>query len=105
MDLPHAGKGGSDQTEPISGTVRGVDFAKYEVVVYAFAGGTWWVQPTVASPLTEIDEKGNWQTITHLGSSYAVLLVSQSYKPPANTTDVPHAGGDVFAVKLAAGRR
>lgn len=102
--VPHAGKGGP-QTEPIAGSVKGVDFAKHKVVIYTFAGGTWWVQPTVASPLTDIDGQGNWQTITHLGSTYAALLIRQPYKPPATSSYVPRAGGDVLAVNLVAGNR
>lgn len=104
-NVPPAGPGGPDRTEPISGKVRGVKPGKHKVVVYAFAGGTWWVQPTVAAPLTDLDESGGWQTITHLASTYAVLLVTPGYKPPATMSDVPKAGGEVLAVKLVqAGR-
>jgi len=101
---PHAGAGGADRTELISGTVMGFDFSACKIVIYAFAGGTWWVQPTAASPLTRIDGNGAWQTITHLGSTYAVLVVKNSNKPPATTADVPTAEGDVLAVKLVPGR-
>jgi hypothetical protein len=101
----HAGKGGPDQTEPISGEVRGVDYGTHKVVIYTFAGGTWWVQPTVAEPLTDIDQSGKWQTITHLGSTYAALLVRPSYRPPATTNSVPKVGPDVLAVTLVAGRK
>jgi len=103
-DVPHAGKGGEYPTEPISGNVKGVNFGANKIVIYALAGGTWWVQPTAASPLTDIDGNGGWQTITHLGSTYAVLLVKSSYRPPATTTEVPKMGGDVIAVKLVAGK-
>ena len=102
---PHAGKGGPDQTEPISGEVRGVDYANYKVVIYALAGGTWWVQPTVAEPLTDIDQSGKWQTITHMGSTYAALLVKASYRPPATLNSVPKVGTDVLVVTLAAGSK
>ena len=104
VEVPPGGTGGPDRTAPISGVVKGSNFANYKVVVYAFAGDTWWVQPTVASPLTSIDAGGNWQTITHLGSTYAALLVTRSYVPPATKKDVPQAGGDVLAVRLAAGK-
>lgn len=102
--VPPSGAGGADSTAPIGGTAAGVDFAKHKVVIYAFAGGTWWVQPTTASPLTTIDPHGNWQTITHLGGTYAAMLVTQSYKPPATTSDVPQVGEEVLAVKLVAGK-
>jgi hypothetical protein len=48
-----------------------------------YAGGTWYVQLTVAAPLTDIDNSGKWETDTHLGSGYAALLVKQSFKPAA----------------------
>ena len=104
-ETPHAGKGGPDQTEPISGEVRGVDYGTHKVVIYTFAGGTWWVQPTVAEPLTDIDQSGKWRTITHVGSTYAALLVKLSYRPPATMNSVPKVGPDVLAVTLAAGRK
>jgi len=104
-EAPHAGRGGPDQTEPISGDVRGVDYGTHKVVIYTFAGGTWWVQPTVADPLTDIDQTGKWQTITHVGSTYAALLVKPSYRPPATMNSVPKVGPDVLAVTLVAGRK
>lgn len=104
-EAPHPGLGGPDQTEPISGNVRGVDYGTHKVVIYTFAGGTWWVQPTVADPLTDIDQTGEWQTITHLGSTYAALLVKPSYRPPATMNSVPKVGPDVLAVTLVAGRK
>jgi hypothetical protein len=103
-NVPPSGAGGPDKTAPIGGTAAGVDFSKHKVVIYAFAGGTWWVQPTTASPLTKVDARGNWQTITHLGSTYAAMLVKQSYRPTATTDEVPQVGEEVLAVKLVAGK-
>jgi hypothetical protein len=102
--VPHAGTGGPEKIEPISGRASGVDFARYKVVIYAFAGGTWWVQPTVAEPLTDIDNKGNWITDTHLGTSYAALLVRASFKPPVTANTLPKVQGDVVAFARVAGR-
>ncbi len=81
-----------------------VDSKTNKIVIYAFAGGTWWVQPTVDSPLTDIDDQGVWQTVTHLGSTYAVLLVNSSYKAPATMSGVPKVSRDVLAVKLVQGK-
>jgi hypothetical protein len=103
--VPHAGPGGPGPTEPISGRVRGVDFATHKVVVYVFAGDRWWVQPTAANPLTDIDATGNWETDTHLGSSYAALLVRQSFRPSATIEALPSVQGDVIAVVRVAGVR
>jgi hypothetical protein len=75
------------------------------VVIYAFAGGKWWVQPTVASPFTDIDDHGNWQTDTHLGSSYAALLVKPSFKPAGTIDGLPVVRGDVIALARVAARR
>lgn len=100
--VPHAGSG-PEQVEIIGGTVTGIDFKKYreyKIVVYARAGGQWWVQPTVKSPLTSIDTNGKWETDTHLGSMYGAVLVKPSFKP-ASTLDSlpdPDPDGEVVAV-------
>ncbi|MDP9052100.1 MAG: hypothetical protein M3O31_15470 [Acidobacteriota bacterium] len=103
--VPHSGQGGPEATEPISGLAKGVKVTKFKVVVYAYAGGTWWVQPTVAAPLTDIDNAGNWETDTHLGSSYAALLVKQSFKPAATLSALPTAHGEIIAVVRVAGTK
>jgi hypothetical protein len=102
--VPHAGTGGPDRTEPIKGLVKGVDFTNFKVVVYAFAGGTWWVQPTTAEPLTDIDDSGKWETDTHLGITYAVLLVKASFNAPATASTLPRVQADVIAVTREAGK-
>jgi Ca2+-binding RTX toxin-like protein len=101
--VPHAGPGGDEPIEAISGVVRKVDFAAHKVVVYAYAGGTWWVQPTAANPLTDIDRTGKWETDTHLGSTYAALLVRQSFKPSATIGTLPNVQGDIVAIVKVAG--
>jgi hypothetical protein len=104
-DPAHAGLGGPDRIEPISGCARGVDFATHKVVIYAFAGGNWWVQPTADKPLTSINNTtGKWMTTTHLGSAYAALLVKQSFSPPAKTGSLPDVEGDVVAVDIKDGK-
>jgi len=104
-EIPHAGQGGPETTEPISGLAKGVKFEKFKVVVYAYAVGTWYVQPTVAAPLTDIDNSGKWETDTHLGSSYAALLVKQSFKPPATLSSLPIAQGEIAAMVRVAGTK
>jgi len=103
--VPHAGEGGPGSKEPISGKVTGVECNKHKVVVYVLAGGTWWVQPTVASPFTDIDDNGKWETDTHLGSTYAALLVKPSFKALPTTDALPSAHGDVVAVVRVAGTK
>jgi len=83
---------------PISGVVRGVDFDRYEVVVFAYAG-IYWVQPFANAPLTTIESKsGKWHTSTHLGSRYAALQVGLDYHPPSTTDTLPGVGKGVIAV-------
>jgi len=88
---------GEGSTDDIEGTVTGVKGSDYKVVIYAY-GDKWYVQPTVAAPLTDIDEEGKWEAKTHGGLEYAALLVKPSYKPSATLETLPKAGGDVIAV-------
>lgn len=103
--IPPSGEGGPDRTEPIAGTVKGVDLRAHRVVVYTFAGNQWWVQPTVASPKTAINSKGEWETDTHLGRQYAALLVTVAFKPKAVSSELPEVGQDVLAIDTVAGRK
>jgi hypothetical protein len=74
-------------------------------VLYALAGGKWWVQPYADSLYTDIDKNGNWHSQTHLGSDYAVLLVKQSFQPPATTQDVSQLGEGVLVIAKAEGKK
>jgi hypothetical protein len=104
--IPHAGQGGPGPTEEISGTASGPNLRDLRVVIYAYAGGQWWVQPTVANPMTSIDaSSGKWETDTHLGRNYAALLVRSSYKAPATSDSIPAVGGDVLATDTVAGKK
>jgi hypothetical protein len=104
--VPHSAEGGPGPTEPISGTVAGGDFASLKIVVYARGGnGVWYVQPTVADPYTDIGSDGKWETDTHLGRSYAALLVQSSFKPPATTDSLQKLSRNVIAVTRVAGRQ
>jgi len=69
----------------------------YKVVIYAY-GDKWYVQPTAAEPLTDIDEDGKWEAKTHGGLEYAVLLVKPSFKPPATCDTLPKVGPNILAV-------
>jgi hypothetical protein len=105
--IPPSGEGGPDRIEAIAGTVKGVDnFRNYRVVVYAFAGNLWWVQPTTASSRRPIGQNGNWETDTHLGRRYAAALVTQSFKPKDVAPALPNEDGKyVLAVNEVSGRR
>jgi len=96
--VPPINPGGPTRTFPIAGRVRGMNTAAYKVVIYAYAGGVWWVQPRADAPLTDIEHDGRWQTETHGGSQYAALLVKKTYKTKATTRTLPKIEGNVVAV-------
>lgn len=95
--IPSAG-GGPDRLETMAGTVSGVNHKECKVVLFALGGDTWYVQPYVNSPYTDINADGRWESDTHLGSRYAALVVRPSYHPPANTGTLPAVGGDILAM-------
>jgi hypothetical protein len=83
---------------PIAGTVSGIassDYGKHKIVIYAHAGGTWFVQPYDYAPKTGINSSGQFKTSTHGGDRYAVLLVKAEYDPPPTLPEPPEKGGDV----------
>jgi hypothetical protein len=84
-------------SDPIKGTVSGVDPTAFKVVVYSY-GDKWYVQPTAASPRTDINDDKTWQTETHGGTQFAALLVKPSFEPAATLGTLPDVGGDVVAI-------
>jgi WD40 repeat protein/serine/threonine protein kinase len=90
--------GESIASEPIKGTVGGVNPQDYKVVIYARSGDQWRAQPTAASPQTQIGNDGKWESETHGGTEFAALLVKASYQPEATRGTIPGVGGDVIAV-------
>lgn len=95
-EVPPRGAG-PDRLERIAGTVRGVNIKECKVIVFARTD-TWYVQPYIEASDTEIKNSNTWQTDTHLGSEYAALLVSNSYKPPSTTGRLPEVGGPILAI-------
>jgi len=88
----------------ISGEVTGVQQPRdYAVVIYAFAGGQWFVQPYDYQPKTAINN-GRFQTVTHGGSAYAALLVRASFDPDKTMQALPSEGGDIIAVHSVDGK-
>jgi hypothetical protein len=98
---PPKDAGGPDKMAVIAGTVQGAP-RDSRIVIFAH-GDVWYVQPYAASPYTRLQD-GRFQTDTHLGSQYAVLVVRPAYKPPAVTGDLPDEGGDILAIKIVPGR-
>lgn len=99
--VPPRDAGGPDKVAVIAGTVQGAP-QNSRIVIFAH-GDVWYVQPYAASPYTRITD-GKFQTDTHLGTQYAVMLVRSGYKPPSTTGDLPDEGGDILAIKIVSGR-
>jgi hypothetical protein len=97
--IPHAGPGGEESVELIQGNVSGsgVGTGAMKIVVYAYAGGVWWVQPSSDRPLTDVSADGSWETETHLGSIYAALLVRNGFQPPTKANSLPTSDTNVLA--------
>jgi len=104
-EVPPSATGGPDEMFPIAGTVTGVPAKDYRVVVYVYAGAKWWVQPFDYAALTEVKASGRFETETHGGAIYAVLLVKASYKPKPTVASLPDVGGDVVARHRVAGKK
>ncbi len=98
LQIPGSG-GGPDITKIVSGKAEGIGVNSLLVVVYAKAGGKWWVQPTTDSPFTKI-EGGQWQNETHLGLQYAALLVTKDFKPSNTLNTLPQPDAKVKAIAV-----
>jgi hypothetical protein len=105
IDIPHAGKGGEFAMERIAGKISGGHESDYRIVLYALAGGKWWVQPYADSPFTDIDASGKWHSQIHLGSDYAALLVKPSFHAPATVPDLSQLKSGTVAIAKVEGRR
>ena len=97
-NVPTDPPGESMASDPIKGTVGGVNPQDYKVVIYARIGDKWRAQPTAASPQIHIGNDGEWESETHGGTEFAALLVKVSYQPEVTRETIPGVGGDVIAV-------
>ncbi|HEY7405452.1 MAG TPA: hypothetical protein VIB39_18135 [Candidatus Angelobacter sp.] len=104
-DVPHAGKGGESAMERIAGKVTHLNDKDCRIVLYALAGGKWWVQPYADSPYTDIEANGSWHSQTHLGSDYAALLVNSSFQAPPTVPDIRKLTTGVIAMAKIEGKR
>ena len=101
--VPPAEEGGPDKLDIIQGRVTGAH-AGQQIVLYA-KSGTWWVQPVVGEPFTEIRSDATWTNSTHLGTQYAALLVEPGFRPASRLDELPARGGEVAAVVIAEGQQ
>jgi hypothetical protein len=99
--VPPGAVGGPEFLDQFSGRV--VDGRpETRIVAYAY-NGVWWIQPFRSRSSTEIGADGTWSTATHLGTKYAVLLVSSGYIAPEHTEELSSVGGKVVAVAVTQG--
>ena len=87
--------------EPIKGYVTVANPQRYRIVVYANDGVRWWVQPLESTPLTSIGSDGKWETRTHGGVEFAVLLVEPTFQPDQSPDQIARGGGDILEVARA----
>lgn len=99
--VPPAKAGGRELLGLLSGHVEGAP-AGSRIVAYAH-NDSWWVQPFRARPITVIGRDGGWSTSSHLGTDYAVLVVSSDYQPPDRVAELPAVGDKVLAVAVTQG--
>lgn len=100
--VPPPDVGGTGAVDVFSGTVRNAPHGA-RVVIYALSRGSWFVQPLAVRPLTALGEDGRWSTLTHLGTTYAAVLVSPGHRPAKVLTALPAVNQSVLAIKTVPG--
>jgi len=100
--VPPRDTGGPDKLGKIAGTVTG-RCASCRLILFAKGGDIWYVQPWADSPFTEVLANGKWESETHLGLEYGVVLAEASYLPPSQTDSLPSVKGEVRAVVTVGG--
>jgi hypothetical protein len=101
MRIPPAVEGGPDTLDILEGRATGAAPGQF-VVLYA-RNSTWWLQPLVSQPFTQLRGDGSWTNSTHVGTEYAALLVDPGYRPATNLAELPPTGNGVAAVASARG--
>jgi len=87
----------------MEGTVSGAKQGQ-RLVIYSRSGGLWWLQPLLTSPFTPILPDGVWRNETHLGTSYAVLLVDTGFRPAPVLDRLPEHQPGLIAVAVSPGQ-
>jgi hypothetical protein len=100
--IPPAQTGGSNLLDHINGVVL-AGKPGMRIVVYARSADFWWIQPFRAHEFAEVASDGSWETATHLGISYAALLVAPGYRPPAKVSALPPVDNSILSVAITRG--
>jgi len=75
-------------TDYLKGNVLHVVSVDYKVVVYIRVNGGWWIKPTYAQPLTNINCDGTWSAdivtggVDQNATDITVYLIPNGYNPP-----------------------
>jgi hypothetical protein len=101
-EIPPAEQGGDKTHAYIRGTVQGKGSSNCFVVVYARSGGSWYIQP-MAGSLHELHAGSEWDTWTHTGQKYAVLLVRRDFEPLDRLDMLPEVKGPILACAVTDG--
>jgi len=100
--VPIANRGGPENLDLIEGRTSNVKPGQ-QIVLYAYSGGNWWIQPLAGQPFTKVQPDATWRNSTHLGTEYAALLVDSGYWPQPKTATLPERETGVVAVAVASG--
>lgn len=103
-DAPPWSIGGDETRADIAGRVLGTWPPDAQVIVYARAYDSWFIQPT-AQAAHPIKADGSWSSWTHGGESYAALVVRNGYVPLPRLDILPRLGGNVLGRVVAEGRK
>lgn len=95
--VPLAGPGDPNKLTVISGRVSGAEPGQ-QIVLYARAQQTWWVQPFANQPFTKIQADSTWRSSTHPGEEYAALLVGPQFRVITTAKFLPTEGVIAAAV-------
>jgi exo-beta-1,3-glucanase (GH17 family) len=82
-----------DTSGYVIGRVQHVEPWQHGVVVYILVGGSWWVKPYTASPVSRINAEGVWSSdittggVDQLATRIAAFLVPAGYVPKGYVQD------------------
>ena len=85
---PEFGLGGPDRLTHVAGRVQGVDFSDKAIYLFAEADRLY-KQPLAETRNIPIAKSGYWQSPTHLGRRYHVILAAKYYNPPGILMNIP----------------
>ena len=101
-NLPPSEPGGPNTHANIAGKVTGKFPPGYLIAIYVRASGAWYVQPEAGS-LHQVKPDNSWETWTHTGTKYAVLLVRSDYEPLMKLDMLPLTNEYILALTVVDG--